>query len=63
MLAQVGPANALLSTYLIPVSAVVLGVLILGEVLLAQHLTGMALIAFGLVLIDGRLLRWRRGRL
>lgn len=56
MLARVGPSNALLSTYLIPVSAVLLGVLVLRERLLPQHFAGMALIAFGLVLIDGRLL-------
>jgi drug/metabolite transporter (DMT)-like permease len=57
MLARVGPENALLSTYLIPVSAVILGVLVLGESLLGRHLAGIALIALGLVLIDGRLFR------
>ena len=57
MLARVGPENALLSTYLIPVSAVVLGVLVLHERLQVQHLAGMALIAVGLALIDGRIMR------
>jgi drug/metabolite transporter (DMT)-like permease len=60
MLARVGPANALLSTYLIPVSAVLLGVLVLHERLLPRHLGGVALIAFGLALIDGRLFGKRR---
>jgi drug/metabolite transporter (DMT)-like permease len=61
MLARVGPSNALLSTYLIPVSAVLLGVLVLDERLLPQHFAGMALIASGLVLIDGRILARLRG--
>jgi drug/metabolite transporter (DMT)-like permease len=40
---------------LIPVSAVLLGVLVLGETLLTRQLAGMALIACGLACTDGRL--------
>ena len=44
-----------LVTFLIPVSAILLGVLVLGETLEPRHMAGMALIGAGLVLIDGRL--------
>lgn len=57
ILATAGATNLLLVTFLIPVSAVLLGVLILGEVLLLKHLLGMALISLGLAAIDGR--PWR----
>jgi hypothetical protein len=40
---------------LVPVSAILLGGLILGEVLEARHLAGLALIELGLLIIDGRL--------
>jgi drug/metabolite transporter (DMT)-like permease len=39
------------------VSAILLGAVFLGERLEPQHLLGMAAIAAGLALIDGRLLR------
>lgn len=52
-----GATNAMLVTFLIPVTAILLGSLILGERLEAQHLWGTALIALGLVAIDGRLPR------
>jgi drug/metabolite transporter (DMT)-like permease len=54
----------MLVTFLIPVSAVLLGASILGEKLETKHVLGMATIAAGLASIDGRplaLLR-RRGR-
>lgn len=57
ILATAGATNLLLVTLLIPVGAVLLGVFALGETLLARHLAGMALIAAGLVVIDGRALR------
>ncbi|TQV77810.1 DMT family transporter [Denitrobaculum tricleocarpae] len=60
ILATAGATNLLLVTFLIPVSAVLLGVLILGEVLLPKHLTGMALIGLGLAAIDGRPWRFLR---
>lgn len=60
ILATAGATNLLLVTFLIPVSAVLLGMLVLGEVLLPKHLAGMALIGLGLAAIDGR--PWRRFR-
>lgn len=57
ILATAGATNLSLVTFLIPVSAILLGTLFLGEVLLARHLAGMALIGAGLAAIDGRPLR------
>lgn len=54
ILATAGATNLLLVTLLIPVSAVLLGVGVLGETLELRHLTGMALIALGLAVMDGR---------
>ncbi|NKC10935.1 MAG: EamA family transporter [Gammaproteobacteria bacterium] len=56
ILATAGANNLLLVTFLIPVSACLLGVLVLGEILLASHLAGMVIIGVGLIIIDGRLL-------
>ncbi len=60
-----GATNLVLVTFLIPVSALLLGTTILDERLAPRHLIGMALIALGLAGMDGRLFRWvqRRGRL
>jgi drug/metabolite transporter (DMT)-like permease len=57
ILASAGATNLMLVTFLIPVSAILLGWLLLGEVLATQHFIGMATIIVGLVLIDGRLQR------
>jgi drug/metabolite transporter (DMT)-like permease len=46
-----------LVTFLIPVSALLLGTLVLGERLAAGDFVGMAAIGLGLIAIDGRLLR------
>lgn len=54
LLARAGATNVGLVTFLIPVSAILFGVLILGETLEWRHMAGMALIAAGLMLIDGR---------
>lgn len=51
-----GPVNLLLVTLIIPVVAIALGAAFLGERLGVQHLAGVALIAAGFALIDGRLL-------
>jgi drug/metabolite transporter (DMT)-like permease len=63
VLATAGATNLLLVTLLIPVSAVLLGHTILGETVRLQHIIGMALIALGLAVIDGRaataLRQWR----
>jgi drug/metabolite transporter (DMT)-like permease len=54
ILATAGATNLLLVTFLIPVSAILLGSLVLGERLDAKHFAGMALIGAGLLAIDGR---------
>ena len=59
---RAGGTNVTLVTFLIPVSAILLGSLFLGEALLARHFWGMAAIACGLALIDGRLFRTMRTR-
>ncbi|WP_447726956.1 DMT family transporter [Sphingomonas koreensis] len=51
---RAGASNSLLVTFTIPFVAILLGVLVLGETLLAKHVAGMALIALGLAAIDGR---------
>jgi len=61
VLPRVGPTNITMPTLIAPVSALVLGVWVLGEVLEAEHLYGMGAILAGLLLIDGRLFR-RRAR-
>lgn len=55
ILATAGATNLLLVTFLIPVSAILLGVLVLGEVLRVGQVAGMALVGVGLAFIDGRL--------
>jgi len=55
ILARAGAVNILLVNFIVPVSAILLGVFILGEVLTLEQLVGMAFIALGLALIDGRL--------
>jgi drug/metabolite transporter (DMT)-like permease len=54
ILAAAGATNILLVTFLVPVSAILLGIAFLGERLAAGQLAGMALIGAGLALIDGR---------
>ena len=56
ILAHAGATNLLLVTFLIPVTAILLGVLVLDETLKTEHVFGMALIGLGLVAIDGRVL-------
>ena len=62
LLATAGATNLLLVTFLIPMSALLLGTLILGERLAPGDFVGMAVIGLGLVAIDGRLLRRFRAR-
>ena len=57
LLRSAGAVNAQLVTFLVPVSALLLGVLVLGERLAPNQLAGMALIALGLAAMDGRLIR------
>ena len=52
-----GPTNAALVTLLIPVTAILLGVAVLGEPLTAQEILGALVIGSALLVIDGRVLR------
>ena len=61
IVAGAGAVNLLLVTLLVPVGALLLGVVILHEILLWRHIGGMGCIVFGLLLLDGRIisrLRW-----
>jgi drug/metabolite transporter (DMT)-like permease len=55
LLARVGATNLLLVTFLLPIVALILGSLFLGEHVQAIDLLGLALIMGGLAAIDGRL--------
>jgi len=57
ILASAGATNVMLVTFLVPVSAILLGVAFLNESFTAQALMGMLLIGVGLAAIDGRLPR------
>lgn len=58
VLARAGATNLLLVNFLVPVSAILLGVGILGERLTPRQIAGMLIIGIGLAAIDGRLARW-----
>ncbi len=62
LLATAGATNISLVSYFMPVSAILLGVVFLGDVLESRHVAGMCIIAFGLAVMDGRpyatLQRW-----
>ncbi|HST36291.1 MAG TPA: DMT family transporter [Allosphingosinicella sp.] len=62
LLASAGATNSLLVTFLIPVTAIMLGAMILGERLEPRHFAGMALIGLGLAAIDGRVFSRPRPR-
>ncbi|MDO8982849.1 DMT family transporter [Cypionkella sp.] len=58
LLASAGPTNLLLVTFLVPVSACLLGAVFLGDAISGRQLAGFGLIAAGLVALDGRVLKW-----
>lgn len=60
LLPRIGATNISTVTFIAPVSAVFLGATLLGETVDGWKLAGMAAIFAGLLLIDGRLLRWMR---
>ena len=62
ILRSAGATNLLLVTFLAPVSALMLGMGLLGERVLLVSFYGMGIIFSGLILIDGRALRYFRGR-
>src|SRR5688572_17702344 len=55
-----GATNAILVTFLIPATAILLGATLLGESLALRHFGGLALIVLGLAGIDGRAFARRR---
>jgi drug/metabolite transporter (DMT)-like permease len=57
ILKRAGATNIMLVTFLIPPSAILLGMLFLGESVSSTEIAGMLAIGAGLALIDGRLLR------
>jgi drug/metabolite transporter (DMT)-like permease len=61
--ATAGATNVMLVTLLIPVTAVGLGAVFLGEAVTLHQIVGALIIASGLLIIDGRLLRFARGSL
>jgi drug/metabolite transporter (DMT)-like permease len=60
LIAGAGGVNASLVTLLVPVSAMVLGALLLGEVLTLRQAVGMAVILLGLGVTDGRAVTYAR---
>lgn len=62
ILAKAGAGNVLLVTLMIPPVAIVLGAWVRGETLAPNAFLGFGLLAIGLLLLDGRILRFiRRG--
>ncbi|HRK19491.1 MAG TPA: DMT family transporter [Hyphomicrobiaceae bacterium] len=57
IMGRAGSNNVMLVTLLIPVSAIALGILVLGESLTLRQIAGAAVIAASLLIIDGRLFR------
>jgi drug/metabolite transporter (DMT)-like permease len=62
ILSSAGATNVLLVTFLIPISALLLGVGVLGEVIHILEYAGMGCIFVGLIIIDGRALNWVKRR-
>jgi drug/metabolite transporter (DMT)-like permease len=58
ILSSAGATNLSLVTFMIPPSAILMGVVVIGESLKAQHFIGLFFIALGLSAIDGRV--WQR---
>lgn len=55
VLERAGATNISMVTFLVPVSAILLGILFLDETLHISHVLGMLLIGLGLIIIDGRM--------
>jgi drug/metabolite transporter (DMT)-like permease len=54
LIARAGATNALLVTFLVPVSAILMGIVLLGENVSTRQLAGMTVIFIGIAAIDGR---------
>lgn len=57
VLPRIGATNFTTVTLIAPISAIILGVSLLGETIRLEHLLGMTCIFVGLLLIDGRIVR------
>ena len=55
ILKRAGSTNISLVTFLVPISAIILGAVFLNEHVTLNHILGMAVIGIGLTLIDGRI--------
>jgi drug/metabolite transporter (DMT)-like permease len=60
LLPRVGPTNLSLNTFITPISAIILGVIVLHERFELVHVLGMVVIFIGLVFMDGRLVKGLR---
>lgn len=60
LIASAGATNASLVTFLNPVTAIILGTLLLGEIITPTQALGIVIIMLGLVIIDGRLLQKKK---
>lgn len=61
ILPRVGATNFATTTFVAPISALLIGVTVLGETILPIQILGMLVIFFGLLFIDGRIRQiWRR---
>lgn len=61
ILPRVGATNFATTTFIAPISALILGVTVLHEVILPIQILGMVVIFFGLLFIDGRIRKiWNR---
>jgi drug/metabolite transporter (DMT)-like permease len=61
ILRRAGSTNVMLVTLLIPVTAILLGYLVLGEAISLREIVGAVVIGSALLIIDGRVLQffWR----
>jgi len=57
ILERVGATNMSASTFIAPISAIILGFLVLGEQIRLIHIIGMVVIFVGILAIDGRLFK------
>lgn len=61
ILPRVGATNFATTTFIAPISALIIGVTVLGETILPIQILGMLVIFFGLLFIDGRIRQvWHR---
>ncbi len=62
ILVRAGASNVMLVTLLIPVTALLLGNIFLGESIRVKEIFGAVIIGSGLLFIDGRVINWLTGK-